>query len=116
MKKEPDWSGIEDLGLSARANNALRRKGIHYKEQLDIMDDKDLLRIKGVGKGSLAEIRSKIGPPEKPKMKLAERLEIEQVLKMVAEEFDKAVKLEYVRNPIAYALYKVWKFAEGITG
>ena len=35
-----------------------------------------------------------------------------KALNMVKKEYEKASKLEYVRNPLAYALYKVWKVAD----
>lgn len=37
---------------------------------------------------------------------------VEKALKMVAVEYENAKKLEHIRNPIAYALYKVWKMAD----
>lgn len=39
-------------------------------------------------------------------------MDIEKALDMVREIYEKAKKLEYVRNPLAYALYKVWKIAD----
>lgn len=37
---------------------------------------------------------------------------LEKTLKKVAEEYEKAKKLEYVRNPLAFALYRVWRLAD----
>ena len=37
---------------------------------------------------------------------------LEDALKKVAEEYEKAKKLEHVRNPLAFALYRVWKLAD----
>ena len=34
---------------------------------------------------------------------------IEQAKKLLDEEYERALRLEYVRNPLAYALYQVWK-------
>ena len=32
--------------------------------------------------------------------------------KLLDEEYEKAKKLEFVHNPMAYALYQVWKKAD----
>ena len=37
---------------------------------------------------------------------------LEKAIKMVATEYAVAEKLEFVRNPLAYALYRVWKIAD----
>lgn len=34
---------------------------------------------------------------------------IEQVQELLREEYEKSKRLEYVKNPIAYAVYQVWK-------
>lgn len=36
-------------------------------------------------------------------------MDIEQAKKMLDLEYERAQKLEFVRNPLAYALYQVWK-------
>ena len=38
---------------------------------------------------------------------------IEKVVKLIESEYERALKLEYIRNPLAYALYQVWKKIEG---
>lgn len=38
-----------------------------------------------------------------------------KALNMVKKEYEKASKLAHVRNPLAYALYKVWKAADAQT-
>jgi len=40
-------------------------------------------------------------------------MKIETALKKVREEYERAVKLEFVRDPVAYALFQVWKEADG---
>ncbi len=49
---------IEDLNLSVRATNALRRAGIRTTEQLMCMEPKDLLCIRSLGHKSLWEIQN----------------------------------------------------------
>lgn len=48
---------IEELSLSLRPYNALKRAGIHTVEQLERLDDIDLLKMRGLGEKSLYEIR-----------------------------------------------------------
>lgn len=36
-------------------------------------------------------------------------LTLEKVIKMLEEEYERAKKLEFVRDPLAYALYHAWK-------
>lgn len=37
---------------------------------------------------------------------------LEKALKLVAVKYEQGKKLDYIRNPLAYALYKVWKMAD----
>lgn len=37
---------------------------------------------------------------------------LQKVLKLVEEEYSKAKENPYVKNPLAYALYQVWKKAD----
>lgn len=37
----------------------------------------------------------------------------EKAIKMLCNEYGKARTQEHIRNPLAYALYKVWKIADG---
>ena len=37
---------------------------------------------------------------------------LNKAIKLLEEEYEKAKKLEWVRNPLAYALYKVWKMVD----
>lgn len=41
---------------------------------------------------------------------------IDRAIKLLMSEHGKACGLEFVRNPLAYALYKVWKMADGKGG
>lgn len=52
---------IEDLNLSVRAYNVLKRGGIHTVEEIQQQTDKELLRIRGMGEICLKEIREKVG-------------------------------------------------------
>ena len=51
---------IENLSLSARATNALRRAGIRNTEQLMSMAPEDLRRIRSVGEKTVDEIMKTI--------------------------------------------------------
>ena len=39
-------------------------------------------------------------------------MKIETAVKRLQEEYEKAKNLEFVRDPVAYALYQVWKEAD----
>ena len=39
-------------------------------------------------------------------------MKIETAVKLLMKEYERAKNLEWVRNPIAYALYQVWRKAE----
>lgn len=38
---------------------------------------------------------------------------IEKVIRLIESEYERALKLEYIRNPLAFALYRVWKKIDG---
>ena len=44
------------------------------------------------------------------------KLNLEKALKMVETEYERAKKLDFVFNPLAYALYQVWKIADDQKG
>lgn len=37
---------------------------------------------------------------------------IEKAIKLLTKEYERAKRLSFVRNPVAYALYQVWKMAD----
>lgn len=37
---------------------------------------------------------------------------LRQAVNMLEKQYEKARNLDYVRNPLAYALYQVWKEAD----
>ena len=37
---------------------------------------------------------------------------IKKALAEVEKEYERALQLEYVRNPLAWALYRVWRMAD----
>ena len=39
-------------------------------------------------------------------------MDIEAAIKKLRAEYERAKNLEFVRNPLAYALYQVWKLAD----
>ena len=41
---------------------------------------------------------------------------LEKALKLVQEKYERAKKVEYIHNPLAYALYKVWRMADEPAG
>ena len=39
-------------------------------------------------------------------------MKIEKAKRLLEAEYEKAKKLEWVHNPVSYALYQVWKMAD----
>ncbi len=35
-----------------------------------------------------------------------------EAIKLLETEYERAKKLDYIKNPLAYALYQVWKIAD----
>lgn len=57
-----DKRPIEDLELSTRSHNALRRAGIDTVGELRrAYGNGELVRVRGLGKNSILEIRDKLG-------------------------------------------------------
>lgn len=54
---------IEELDLSVRAYNCLKRAGIDTVEQLKKLTDDELARIRNISKRCIEEIRQKVGAP-----------------------------------------------------
>lgn len=59
MAVSPRDEPIENLGLSVRAYNCLKRAGLRTVSEVLSLSDGDLLAIRNLGSGSLAEIRRK---------------------------------------------------------
>lgn len=38
-----------------------------------------------------------------------ETMTLEKVMKMLEDEYERAKKMDFVKRPLAYALYQVWK-------
>ena len=39
-------------------------------------------------------------------------MNLERAIKLLESEYERAKKLEWIRNPVAYALHKVWRMAD----
>lgn len=39
-------------------------------------------------------------------------MELEEAIKLLKVHYEVAKKLEYVQNPVAFALYQTWKMAD----
>lgn len=39
-------------------------------------------------------------------------MELERVFELIKVEYEKAKKLGYIRHPLAYSIYKVWKYID----
>ena len=43
-------------------------------------------------------------------------ISLEKAIELLKKEYDKAEGMDFIYNPIAYALYQVWKIADGRKG
>lgn len=41
-------------------------------------------------------------------------MDIETAIKKLRAEYERAQNLEFVKNPLAYALYQVWKLSDKV--
>jgi DNA-directed RNA polymerase alpha subunit len=60
----PDETPVENVGLRLQTGIALRRNGTTTLGELRELPDRELLRLRGVGRNRLAEVRSLVPAPE----------------------------------------------------
>lgn len=88
---------IEELDLSVRSYNVLKRARIDTVEQLQQLSDEDLMRFRNMGRHSLEEIREKVAFVKT--MTNADRIRAmsdEQLAERIAGLFeDQRVGIEY---------------------
>jgi DNA-directed RNA polymerase subunit alpha len=83
---------IEDLGLSTRTFNCLKRAGISQVGQILEMDEKDLLAIRNLGRKSVEEIRERLiargylPQVQVPGVILEEAGEVEETVEAILKE------------------------------
>jgi DNA-directed RNA polymerase subunit alpha len=51
---------IDELDLSVRSYNCLKRAGINTVQELAQLDEADLMRVRNLGKKSMDEVRQKL--------------------------------------------------------
>ena len=51
---------VEDLDLSVRSYNCLKRAGIHTVEDLTKKSEEDMLKVRNLGRKSLEEVINKL--------------------------------------------------------
>lgn len=59
-KDKPSSMSIDDLDLSVRSNNCLRRAGINTVEELIQKSEEDMMKVRNLGKKSLDEVKKKL--------------------------------------------------------
>ena len=59
-KEGPGAMSIDDLDLSVRSNNCLRRAGINTVEELTQKSEEDLMKVRNLGRKSLDEVKKKL--------------------------------------------------------
>ena len=125
---------IEEMHVSTRVYNCLKRKGINTVEQLATVPEPDLMKIRSFGVECLKEVREKIAAykehvPEKQLSEIvantvAESIpiaterekqsvhlpeELIRAVEILKEEYEKTKNNPYIYNPIAWALFHAWK-------
>jgi DNA-directed RNA polymerase subunit alpha len=60
LTRIPDRMMIEDLELSVRSYNCLKRAGIQTVEELTQKTEEDMMRVRNLGKKSLKEVKDKL--------------------------------------------------------
>ena len=60
----PDETPVENVGLQLQTGIALRRNGTTTLGELRELSDYELLRLRGVGRNRLAEVRALVPAPE----------------------------------------------------
>ena len=58
-KEGPGAMSIDDLDLSVRSNNCLRRAGINTVEELTQKSEEDMMKVRNLGRKSLDEVKKK---------------------------------------------------------
>ena len=106
---------IEELNFSVRTYNALKRAGIHTAEEISGKSNGDLQKLRGIGRNAIREIRGKV--PRKayevaPVACSGDHMALWKAIGLLVKEYEKALNLEYVRKPLAWALYHVWKMVD----
>lgn len=131
---------IEKLNLSTRTYNCLRRQGINTVEQLMLVQDKDLLRIRSFGRECLKEVHEKLAehkgfqenhireslaiPVAEPIPIITHReqpavhlpAELSNAIAFLKEEYEKTRNNTFIRNPVAWAVYHTWRRIESGRG
>ena len=51
---------IDDLDLSVRSNNCLRRAGINTVDELIQRTEEDMMKVRNLGRKSLEEVKKKL--------------------------------------------------------
>lgn len=70
----------------------------------------DFSMVSDSTKNALLQISGEKKPGRKKKLTL------EKATELLKAEYEKAQLLDYVRNPLAFAIYKVWKIADSEDG
>lgn len=89
---------IEDLKLSVRVYNCLKRAGIDTVEQLSRMPDEELMKLRNFGIGCLNEVRAKIGMPRKTNADRIRALDDEKLANYLMQFTDLDCRIGFCRN------------------
>ncbi len=109
---------IEDLKLSVRVYNCLKRAGIDTVEQLCRMTDEELMKLRNFGVGCLNEVRRKIGAHRKTNADWIRGMTDEELAEFLADKYvmESCLRLkdegceptETQKKVIKHTLYCTW--------
>jgi len=84
---------IEELDLSVRVYNVLKRADINFVEELEILSDEDLLKIRNISQKGLIEIKEELSKLNK---KQENSISIEkEVENLLMNYMDEPVSFDY---------------------
>ncbi len=95
---------LEDLDLSIRPYNCLRRAGVDSVEKLRAMSDEELRKVRNLGRRAFEEVRDKIASFPEPEKDVA--LTAVNYMAMLDELIGLAAVKEQIRKIAAYAQMK----------
>lgn len=102
-----EWSGdLEDMELSVRSCNCLKRAGYHTFDDIRDLTDRDLARIRNLGPGQVSEIREKIGEYERRPLRRQEEEETKDWEAMLEDLIGLSLVKSQVRRIRSLALMK----------
>ncbi len=104
MADPEDLTPIEELDLSVRSYNCLKRAGYNYAEDLMLLNDEDFWKIRNLGKKCIYEIKQKLSEMTREENEAPYEREYEKESEKEnnhsRKELEKLIGLENVKNQV----------------